>query len=329
MPDILTEPVRDRSAWMAGNLRQEDWLIQLTQAEIAALDDALTAVKAKGLAAETFGRDAFPLPGMADTLARLRDAVCDGPGFAVLRGLPAARYDTDDLLTLFWGFGMHFGRPVSQNSYGDVLGHVFDQGVKMGEGQVRGYQTSQNLRFHTDRADLTLLLCLRPAMRGGRSSVVSSIAIHNAILERHPDYLPPFYTGYPIVHVEEGGESETRRVPVFSLADGVLSCGIQRNTVETAIRKGALPVSAHERAALDCFDSLANDPDFRIDMDLQAGDIQLCNNYTVMHARTAYEDDPDPALKRRLARLWLGFDTPRPIAPHFADYNGIPKDLER
>ena len=33
-------------------------------------------------------------------------------------------------------------------------------------------------------------------------------------------------------------------------------------------------------------------------LDLRRGDIQLANNYRVLHSRTAYEDDPDPALRR-------------------------------
>ena len=63
----------------------------------------------------------------------------------------------------------------------------YGRGFKMGEGQVRGYQTNQNLRFHTDRADMTALLCLRPAPVGGDSSLVSSIAIHNEIAATAPE----------------------------------------------------------------------------------------------------------------------------------------------
>ena len=40
-------------------------------------------------------------------------------------------------------------------------------------------------------------------------------------------------------------------------------------------------------------------------MELAAGDIQWLSNHTVLHARTAYEDDPDPARRRHLLRLWL------------------------
>jgi hypothetical protein len=40
-------------------------------------------------------------------------------------------------------------------------------------------------------------------------------------------------------------------------------------------------------------------------MDFQVGDIQLINNATILHARTAYEDHVEPERKRHLVRLWL------------------------
>ncbi len=49
-------------------------------------------------------------------------------------------------------------------------------------------------------------------------------------------------------------------------------------------------------------------PEFQMHMNFQPGEIQLLNNYAVMHPRTAYEDHPDPALKRDLIRLWLTVD---------------------
>ncbi len=330
MPKILRSPVTGPSAWKGAALRGDtSWFHTLTPAEVTEIDAAFRHAQAKGLAHETIAREDFPLPNLAPRLQELLLQVRDGRGFFLLRGLPTENYSEDEVFAIFWGIGMHCGTPVSQNSYGDLLGHVFDRGVKMGEGQVRGYQTNQNLRFHTDRADMTALFCLRPAPVGGNSSLVSSIAIHNEIAATAPELLAPLYAGMPYVHVEEGGYTEPRRIPVYSVQDGVLSCGIQRNTINTAITVAGIPVSDQEAAALDRFDALANDPNYRFDMRLEAGDIQFCNNYTVMHARTAYEDDPDPNRKRHLVRLWLQFGQARPVAPHFKEYNGVPKQLSR
>jgi hypothetical protein len=52
-------------------------------------------------------------------------------------------------------------------------------------------------------------------------------------------------------------------------------------------------------------------------MNFRAGEIQLINNYAVMHSRSSYEDYPDPALKRDLIRLWLILDRELDIPESF------------
>jgi hypothetical protein len=60
-------------------------------------------------------------------------------------------------------------------------------------------------------------------------------------------------------------------------------------------------------------------------MDLQQGDIQLINNYVVMHSRTEYEDWPEPERKRHMLRLWLAFRDDWPMAPGFIRQLGYAK----
>ena len=54
-------------------------------------------------------------------------------------------------------------------------------------------------------------------------------------------------------------------------------------------------------------------------MDFEEGDIQLLNNATILHARTAYEDHPEPERRRHLLRLWL--------SPH--DFSSVEPELAR
>jgi alpha-ketoglutarate-dependent taurine dioxygenase len=63
-----------------------------------------------------------------------------------------------------------------------------------------------------------------------------------------------------------------------------------------------------EQALLELYDRLAASPEIYLDMWLQPGDIQLISNHTVVHARTAYEDYPEPARRRHLLRLWLSLE---------------------
>ena len=66
----------------------------------------------------------------------------------------------------------------------------------------------------------------------------------------------------------------------------------------------ACPAREDQLELLDLIDALAADPELHLDMDFQPGDIQLLANRTIP-LRTAYEDDADPARRRRLLRLWL------------------------
>jgi hypothetical protein len=40
-------------------------------------------------------------------------------------------------------------------------------------------------------------------------------------------------------------------------------------------------------------------------MQFEEGDIQLINNHTLLHAREAYEDWPEPGRERHLLRMWI------------------------
>lgn len=332
MAEIFRQAVTGPSAWKAADMRArpDDWIHGLTDAEIADLDRALRAVQARGLAMADITRDDFRLPELEPYLADLEKTIRTGRGFALLRGIPVDRYSDEEVFLIKWGIGTHLGEKVSQNAYGDLLGHVYDHKRDANETRTRGYQTSGELRFHVDRADMTSLLCLRKGRKGGLSRVVSSMSVHNAILARHPEYLPPLYEGVPYIHIEEAGEMRSWKEPVFSVTDGVLSCSIRRNTVQKAIERSGIAMTPLETAALAYFDSVAEDPDFVLEMELEPGDIQFVNNYTVLHGRSAFVDEPGPGKNRHLVRLWLRFRTPRPTAAFIRNqYNGIEKMLER
>ena len=56
---------------------------------------------------------------------------------------------------------------------------------------------------------------------------------------------------------------------------------------------------------IDLIDEIAADPAFHLDMEFRSGDIQWLENSVTLHARTEYEDFPEPEKKRHLLRLWL------------------------
>lgn len=324
--------LQDASAWKGTDFAGDDsWIVTLSDADVDILIAASRRCIERGLVAPAAEREDFPLGAFAGKVEAWAREINQGRGFVLVRGLPVDRLDDREIRTIFWGLGLHLGQPISQNAYGDVLGDVRDEGVKMGSGTVRGYRTNERLLFHTDRCEIVGLLCLRPAMKGGLSSIVSSTRIYNEIATTHPEYLEPLLHGYIYASMEEGGGHTTARVPIYSMADGVVSCRIQRNTIENTRKMGLADYTALELEALAHMDALANDAEMRLDMDLARGDMQFINNYTTMHARTAFEDWPEPGRRRHMVRLWLrtsGYA--RPVAEElFSMYGGVPKTLER
>ncbi len=329
--DIHRFPIAGASAWTRAGIAADDgWIHVLTDAEIDDLDRALQGVRGWTGKLSDLSRSDFPLPVLAPRLAKLEDEVRTGRGFALLRGIPVERYNDDDVFLLKWGIGTHLGRAISQNTYGDMLGHVFDHGMgDLSAVRTRGYQTNAALDFHVDRADMTSLLCLRQGRTGGRSRIVSSISVHNAILARHPEYLPTLYEGLPYIVVEAAGAIQTWNGPVFGVTDGVLSCSFRRNTIQKAIDSPGVTLTPLKAAALACMDATMNDPSLAFEMELRPGDIQFVNNYTTMHGRTAFADGDDKGQRRHLVRLWLKFLTPRPASDYIRDqYKGVEKKLE-
>lgn len=76
--------------------------------------------------------------------------------------------------------------------------------------------------------------------------------------------------------------------------------------IRDARRNAHVPrLTRPQQELLELIESTANDPRFYLDMDFEEGDIQLLNNATSLHARTAYEDFEEPERKRHLLRLWL------------------------
>ena len=326
MSSIWMKPITGPKAWRGEALANDpSWILTLGDAEIADIDRALAAAKATGRALPDIEREHFPLTVMRPRLEQILAELQDGRGFIVVRGLPVQRYRDDDVGLIFWGLGRYLGAPLYQNPKGELLGHVYDYGRTYGNIDVRGYETNAYLPYHTDAGDVVGLLCLRRSLSGGLSSIVSSVTVHNEILAQHPEYLGLLYNGFYYIRREaaltERGVSD-RPSPVFGARDGVVSCRYIRNQINAGAVKREVALTTFEKAALDFFDEQTRRADVRLDMDLQPGDIQFINNYTILHSRTEFVDGPEPHQKRHMLRLWLKFPTPWPLSAEFPAHMG-------
>ncbi len=312
------------AAWRGEELApRTDWIHDLTPTEIAEIEGAVRAARARGLALDDISRADFTLPTLAATIESWASELDVGRGFVLVRGLPVHRLTEDEASIAYWGIGQHLGVPVSQNTDGDLLGHVRDTGADPADPSVRLYRTRAAQPYHTDGSEVVGLLCLQPSQLGGASSIVSSVTVFNEVARRRPDLVEllfqPFY--FDLYEQQAPGEKPYLAMPIANFFAGRLFTMYIRFYIEQAQRHADVPrLSTRQLELLDLIDEIAASPRFHLDMEFRPGDMQWLSNAVILHGRTAYEDDPDAP--RHLLRLWLTLH--RHATPGAGGIGGIP-----
>src|SRR5678816_3484600 len=234
------------------------------------------------------------------------DEVRPGKGVVLVCGLPVDG-TLDEFCAAVCEIGRHFGTALSQNAQGELSGHVIDATAE--DPTPRMYRSNLELRPHNDITAMIALACWQQARSGGASVLVSGVTVHDEMQRRAPELLAPLYRGYHYHRLgEEGPDEEPTtpyRVPVFSIIKNQLSCRYQRAGIAAGHRARGVPLEPEDIAAFNLFDEIAKAPENRLAFYLERGEMMVINNYTVMHARSQFENYPEPERQRRLVRLWL------------------------
>ncbi|MEU6089722.1 TauD/TfdA family dioxygenase [Streptomyces sp. NPDC047085] len=321
------------SVWRGGELagRRDEWILRLSSHHLAEIGSALRQARRRDRTLLKLTAADFPLPTLAGELERIAEALENGRGFALVKALPVERLGEPAASAVFWGLGQYLGRPVAQNADGHMLGHVRDTGRSLADPATRGYQTRAALPFHTDGADLLALLSLRTPCTGGRTSLVSSAAVHNAVRDLRPDLAGRLYSTYCFDRRQEQlpGEPPYTAAPLAARSpSGALSMRYNRRYLESAQRFPEVPrLKPADLELFDLIDDVAGAPESRLDIDLEPGDLLLLNTHRVMHARAEFEDHDRPDLKRHLLRLWLAL--PHRHCADGARHGVTPRDVIR
>lgn len=315
-------PVVDPACWMGSDLAaRTDWIFQMDSAEALDLKVMAASVGRRisgdlnGLLAMTKGD--FDLGAFAPTLQRIKNELANGRGLALIRGLPLDGLTDLEAVAIYWGIGRHLGTACSNNAQGDMIGLVIDKGNNINGANYRGYETNAELMFHCDPGHIVGLLCLQTARSGGKSKVVSSVAVYNELLKRRPDLVDvladPFCWS---MHGEiEPGQKGYYEGPAFNFVEGYLCVVLAPlHMIKGHQVAGAPAMTPRQMEALTVAETVCEELHYA--MELQRGDIQFLNNSVVLHARTSYEDWPDVKKRRCLLRLWLNEPNMRPL-PYF------------
>jgi Taurine catabolism dioxygenase TauD, TfdA family len=313
-------------AWAVADFSSPmDYTIELTPAHLGDIEDAMREIKAAGLGLDDLTRAHFPFPSLQGVIGEIGREIADGRGFVVVRRMPVEDYSKDEIGMIFWGIGTHLGRGLSQSVMGDRLGHVKD--FSREDPLARAYRNKQELSPHTDSCDLVGLLCLRNAEAGGVSRLTSALSVHETMARECPEALARLYRGYAFHRrgEEQPGELPYTPypVPVFSSTGGCISARYVRTYVEAGEAAAGRPMDAAGMAVLDRFEEITKRPVLMLEFTLQPGEMYFVNNYTILHARTAFDDgDVEEDRRRHLLRLWLEVPGMRPVHPYIRK-NGI------
>lgn len=326
-PAEMMQPIDDPSGWYPEDLAaSQAHLYQLTDAEVADVLDAVARLEDQGADLKDVTRKDVELPVLGPVLEDFRTEVIDGRGFVLLRGLPAEGRSRYQLAAAFWAVCSFFGRAVSQNGKGHLLGHVKNLGADINSPTGRGYNSPSELSFHSDSCDVFGLCCLQGSKSGGQHRICSSVTVYNEMLKRHPDLVKEMTFRFYRSRRGELPPGETvpwTRQPGFSVTGGYFAARGAGSTIKRAQGMPGVPALTSEQVeAINMYHDLAGE--FAMDVNFEPGDIQIVHNYVALHARSRYEDWPEPERRRHLLRLWMSFDGAHPLDPDIErDNHGI------
>jgi hypothetical protein len=318
------EPVP--GGWYGSDLARhpEAWRMPLP-AEVS--DDLLRVAGALGpgdpgmLGADPFQQRPKVAARTWSLVGDVRRRLAGEPGLVVLTGFPV--HEDEKLVeTAYVVLLMLVGQPVLQRLDEKLIVRI-EGGPDAGVPGAERIGITRALPPHVDRsADVVGLLCIRSSDSGGLSFAVSSKTVYNVMLERHPELLAELCRPVPI-HVSRmwGAdgyiEDQWRALPMFSRIGDHFASYFNRVHIELTQRQPDAPrITAEQAAAVDAVDEVGRIPELRLEMPLRPGDVQLVNNLSIAHARTAYHGDAS-GQGRLLLRLHAAFGGSPELPPGY------------
>jgi hypothetical protein len=257
-----------------------------------------------------------------DSLGVAKDLLDNGPGFAIVTGVPILEATIDAQVNQVINFLKVFGNPLPQGPEGDTkLGWlVRNEGVsRFGPDgsyvpQIYTSKSADFLDIHNDGAmrpygldvDLFALFCLSPAEVGGESTLVSSLSVFSMLQKEYPRELERLCKAFPFErsHVTPSGQEPIIWAPVFEWVKGRLRVHCNRQRIEMAWATIPEQFGAVERAALEALDDILGRDELQLRCQLGQGDLLIVDDHLVLHGRDSFVDTPDRA-KRCLIRILL------------------------
>lgn len=232
-----------------------------------------------------------------------------GRGVARLTGLQGI--DPKEQRLLFLAMGLVLG--PADRTYG-LLYRVSDSGMSHLERPIPVSQSRAATGMHTDSSQRRVhprwvgLACVRPALSGGASALVSVRTVYRHLLREHPDTVARLRQPFIRDVVTPGGDRDPEAIaanafPILSGPPADPRLRYMRYWIEQGQKQVGQPLGPGALADLDRLDAALNAPAFRHVFAMEPGDLLFLDNQRIAHDRTAYVDDP--SRPRLMLRLWL------------------------
>jgi hypothetical protein len=325
----LSEIVQNEASWPEVPLKESDWLVTIdryTREEILRVASQLAR---HPLPVELLRPCDFEMPLCQQLALRLRNILTQGARFALIDRLPMDEISDRQATEIYWLISWMVTPPVAQKLDGSMIFEVKDTGRLATPGSgVRPAETNAEQSIHNDNAynraapDVVGLLCLRPALEGGASRVMSFYTAHNELIRSHPDTLERLYEPFPHDRQREHAPNEESIfwAPIFSYHDSELLARFSPHPIRNAYHLLAEKIDDRTEGALSTIRTVCNDSGIALSFTMERGQIQYVNNRQIGHSRTGFRDYDDAARKRLMIRLWLRQFGGR-------DYQGTGSDL--
>ncbi|KAK0645709.1 hypothetical protein B0T16DRAFT_145692 [Cercophora newfieldiana] len=334
VPEGWPTQIDAERCWSGSDFKSEDdYVFRLTADDIVEVEAGLACFKALpgDLNPDDVNPTTFPLPTLGPRLVEVSKTIHEGRDFAVLRGLEPNKYSSMDNILIYLGVTSHIAETRGMQDFdGRMILHIqavvedikkhgsMPNSPYVARAQVRpplplSMSTNRPNRihsfipqpFHTDLCDVLSLYALDVAAYGGESFLASSAKIYNEIARTRPD----------IIHVlakddwpfDEFYQSQYHTRPLLHLF-GPHGPGFQFSRrpltgSHFSPHHPLVPAMTEIQAeALDTVYFLAKQ--HAVEIVLRKGDIQIFNNFAMLHARSSFVDG-EAESKRHMLRLWL------------------------
>ena len=298
------------NCWLSDDLKNSaEWIFHLDEKSASLTTEFVKDHFKSEKPLFAFQRDDFQVEPVLQVIRSAVEQAMWGTGIALIKGFPRQSLTEAEFRMMIWSIGLHFGVPRPQGKSSQYLSEVSNQGTKYRAADGRGYSSNAKLDFHTDSCDLAFLACYNKSKSGGKSLVSSSHSVWKILKKERKDLAEIASKPFCFSRNQEEAPHEPPfySQPLFDYSkEGKVFGKMNRNRVHTAQGlEGVPPLNKKQRECMDFLDHSLQRSDVMHQMYLEAGDLQLFNNHSVLHSRTGFQDFDQKEQRRLLFRLWL------------------------